>query len=146
MDEGTFYDTNFAVYIRDRNKEVVYNGVTEYEELISFVYVDRTVYLNAEGFNIQPVKITNGYFFLQDIVALYKPAEETEETTETSPSNAPGFGGYAGFDPFAMLRIAPVGIEGATDVAYINLTLSPEGFVIGIGTAALFGVLKIIGG
>ena len=57
-----FLRHKLAVYIRDRNKEVVYNGVTEYEELISFMYVDRTVYLNAGGFNIQPVKITNGYF------------------------------------------------------------------------------------
>ena len=163
IDNGLFYDTNFSIVLRDRNETAVYDGVTKYKEVLSAYYIDRALYLNAECFNIQAVRIDNVYdFIFHDILTIYGVTdsegnfingsagsgteEGTEEGTGSAPSNA-GFAGYEsnqGFDPFAILRQLP---EGASEIAtYINLLVCPEGFMIGIGTAALFGVLTAIGG
>ena len=155
IDELSFYESNFSVVLRDRTETAVYNGETKYKEVLSVYHYDRALYINAECFNLQAVKIENFYDFLvKDLlpgygINLWGDEEGGEEGTEgevTEPQNA-GFAGYEsdqGFDPFAILRQLP---EGATAIAtYINLILCPEGFCIGIGTAALFGILVAIGG
>jgi hypothetical protein len=72
LNEGTLYKTNFAVVLRDRNKTINYDGEEKFKEVLSVYYVDTAIYINAECFNLQAVKIDNAWNFLtQDILPAF---------------------------------------------------------------------------
>ena len=155
IDEQSLYSSNFSIVLRDRTETAVYDGVEKYKEIFSGHHYNEALYLNFEVFNFQAVRIDNFYqFLIYDLLPGYgvnlgSPEEGTDTGTEGADMDTQnaGYAGYAsdeGFDPFAILRQMP---EGATEIAtYLNLLLCPEGFCIGIGTAALFGILTAIGG
>ncbi|MBR2480511.1 MAG: hypothetical protein IKB56_04295, partial [Clostridia bacterium] len=155
IENMTFYKTNFAVILRDRNKTVNYDGEEKFKEVLSIYYVDRCAYLNAECFNLQAVKIEDFWNFLtQDVLPAFgvehveggkDPNYGQEEEEEVKNL---GFAGYeSNFDPFAILNLAKNIPQGATLVpGYVNVLLCPEGLIINITTAALFGILRAVGG
>ena len=168
IDYQTFYKSKFSIVLRDANEKAIYDGVEKYKEVFSGHYFGDdsyssenpggSLYLNFECFNIQAVRIDNFYQFLMGLLRSYGidlgGTEEGTAGTEgtegaesgTEPQNS-GFAGYVspdGFDPFLALRNMP---EGSSNLAtYLNLLLCPDGFFLGIGTAAIFAILTAIGG
>ncbi|MBQ8178028.1 MAG: hypothetical protein IJ033_02430, partial [Clostridia bacterium] len=155
LELNTLYKTNFAITLRDRNKTINYEGEEKFKEVLSVYYVDTAIYINAECFNIQAVKIDNAWNFLtQEILPAFgvphvaggkdPEGESTENGTEEVKNL--GFAGYEsvnGVNPYSLFNLP----QGATAIpGYINLLFSPDGFIISITTTALFGILRAIGG
>ncbi|MFA5448907.1 MAG: carboxypeptidase-like regulatory domain-containing protein [Clostridia bacterium] len=109
---------------------VMYNVTGDkHEYVLSIYFVDGDLYLDAECFNIQQVKIVNAVEYFYMIRAMLDEVS-ANNPSENAPSNAEG---------------APKSAELNAMAAYINLMVCPEGFIASIGSTALFAVLQMMG-
>lgn len=117
----SLFDSSLAVTL------YAYDGITK-TYVLSVVYLNRDLYLDAECFSIQKVRIVNAEEYFKTIIGIIKDLGKDE------PSDPEALNAEDKLDP----DVNPI-------AAYVNISLCPEGLVASVGSAALFAALQLAG-